>query len=102
EPMWRDVAAIEPPASLAHTLALFAERGRLPFYEEETFTRDSWAAVLLGQGFLPRRIDPLVETVPAPQAQAAFASLKAGIAAALPHTPTHAAYLAAQTRRLTR
>ena len=102
EPMWRDVAAAEPPASLAHTLALFAERGRLPFYEEETFARDSWAAVLLGQGFLPRRVDPLVDAVPAADAAAAMAALVAGIATALPQTPTHAAFRAAQARRLSR
>jgi tryptophan halogenase len=65
EPFWKEAALIEPPESLAHTLSLFAERGRLPFYEEETFARDSWLAVLLGQGFAPRRIDPLAETLPA-------------------------------------
>ena len=64
EPFWRDASSIEPPASLAHTLALFAERGRLPYYEEETFSRDSWAAVLLGQGFEPRGTDPLADSVP--------------------------------------
>jgi tryptophan halogenase len=64
EPFWKDVAAIDPPQSLAHTLALFAERGRLPYYEEETFSRDSWAAVLLGQGFEPSRTDPLADMLP--------------------------------------
>ncbi len=102
DPMWRAVAATEPPTSLAHTLTQFAERGRLPFYEEETFARDSWLAVLIGQGFLPRRLDPLVDTVPAVQARAAMDGLIAGIAAALPHIPSHAAYRAAQTRQLTR
>lgn len=61
EPFWKDAAAIDPPPSLAHTLSLFAERGRLPYYEEETFSRDSWTAVLLGQGFEPRRTDPLAD-----------------------------------------
>lgn len=61
---WKDAAAINPPDSLAHTLALFAERGRLPYYEEETFSRDSWAAVLLGQGVEPRRTDPLADSLP--------------------------------------
>ena len=65
EPFWNDAAAIEPPPSLAHSLALFAERGRLPYYEEETFTRDSWLAVLFGQGFFPRRVDPLAYALPA-------------------------------------
>lgn len=63
EPFWKDAAAIDPPDSLAHTLALFAERGRLPYYEEETFSRESWAAVLLGQGFEPSRIDPLADSL---------------------------------------
>ncbi len=64
EPFWTSAASIKPPASLAHTLALFAERGRLPYYEEETFSRDSWAAVLLGQGFEPRSADPLADSLP--------------------------------------
>jgi tryptophan halogenase len=102
DPFWRDLAATEPPASLAHTLAQFADRGRLPFYEEETFTRDSWAVVLLGQGVLPRRIDPLVETMPAAQVHVAMTRLAGDIAAALPRIPTHAAYRAAQTRHSSR
>ena len=102
DPLWRTLAATAPPASLAHTLAQFAERGRLPFHEEETFARDNWAAVLIGQGFLPRRIDPLVSAVPAAAVRAAMARQTAAIAAALPNVPTHAAYLTAQTRHLTR
>jgi tryptophan halogenase len=68
EPFWKDAASIEPPESLAHSLALFTERGRLPYYEEETFSRDSWLAVLLGQGMVPRRTDPLADVVPADEA----------------------------------
>jgi len=74
EPFWRDATSIEPPPSLAHTLTLFAERGRLPYYEEETFARDSWLAVLLGQGFLPERIDPLVDSVTPEQAESALSA----------------------------
>ena len=102
EPMWRAVAQAAPPPSLAHTLAQFEERGRLPFYEEETFTRDSWAAVLLGQGHLPRRVDPLVHAVPPAEAQAAMTRMTGAIAAALPQAPAHAEWRAAQTRRLAR
>ena len=69
EPFWSDLSAIELPSSLGHTLALFAERGRLPYYEEETFSRDSWAAVLLGQDFIPRRTDPLADCVPLDRAR---------------------------------
>ena len=37
---WRAAAAVPVPDSLAHTLELFRDRGRLPIYEEETFTRE--------------------------------------------------------------
>jgi tryptophan halogenase len=74
EPFWKDASIVEPPQSLAHTLSLFAQRGRLPYYEEETFARDSWLAVLLGQGFLPRRIDPLADSITPEQVEGALSS----------------------------
>lgn len=75
EPFWKDAGSISPPQSLAHSLSLFSERGRLPYYEEETFSRDSWLAVLLGQGFEPRAIDPLADIVSSAQSARAFASM---------------------------
>ena len=75
EPFWKDAGSISPPESLAHTLSLFSERGRLPYYEEETFSRDSWLAVLLGQGIEPRAIDPRASIVSSAQAAHAFASM---------------------------
>lgn len=65
--LWRHWDGMGLPDTLAHSLTLFRDRGRLPFYEEESFARDSWLAVLIGQGVLPRRIDPLIDTVPAAQ-----------------------------------
>ena len=76
EPFWQEAAAITPPPSLEHTLALFTERGRLPYYQEETFTRDSWLTVLLGQGIRPRRIDPLADLVSPQEAGQAFAAMR--------------------------
>ena len=102
DPMWQAVAQATPPPGLAHTLAQFAERGRLPFYEEETFTRDSWAAILLGEGFMPRRVDPLVHFTPPDEARRAMSRMTDAIAAAIPHVPAHAQWRAAQMRRLAR
>jgi tryptophan halogenase len=100
EPFWQLGADLPP--SLAHTLTLFAERGRLPFFEEETFARDSWLAVLLGQGLLPRRTDPLIEATSPERSSAAMAGFRAGIARALTHFPTAAEHHAAQLRRIAR
>ncbi|HEY7808886.1 MAG TPA: tryptophan halogenase family protein [Allosphingosinicella sp.] len=90
---WRDAAAAEPPASLAHTLALFRERGRLPFYEEETFSRDSWLAVFFGQDVMPRRVDPLADVLPPAQAEQALARMRQAIEAKAPRLPSQSAYL---------
>lgn len=98
EPFWQSAAAAEPPPSLAHTLGLFRERGRLPFHEEETFSRDSWAAVLIGQGALPRRVDPLIDPVGPQISNRAMTELRAAIAGIVPNLPTQADYL----RRLAR
>lgn len=91
--MWRDAARVEPPASLAHSLRLFRDRGRLPHYEEETFTRHSWATVLLGQGVIPRRADPLTDGVPVEAADRAMAQMRDGLAAMVPTLPTQGDYL---------
>lgn len=93
EPFWQDAAAVEPPGSLAHTLALFEERGRLPFHEEETFSRESWLAVLLGQGIVPRRVDPLTDAVAPAAAEARMARMRAAIADLPAALPTHSDYL---------
>lgn len=93
DPYWREAAAVELPASLAHTLLQFRERGRLPFYEEETFSRDSWLAVLLGQGVIPRRSDPLIDVVPLEQSERAMAQMRETIAGLVPTLPSHSAYL---------
>jgi tryptophan halogenase len=102
EPFWRDAAAAEPPPSLAHTLSLFRERGRLPFHEEETFARDSWLAVLLGQGVMPRAADPLIDAVPPAESAAAMAAMRSGIEALVGSVPTHAAALQTLMRQTAR
>ena len=93
ESFWRRMRGTAPPDSLAHTMRLFAERGRLPFYEDETFDRDSWLAVLLGQGLIPRRTDPLIDAVPPAISEAAMASMREGIARLISTLPTHADFL---------
>ena len=87
EPFWRAAAGIAPPPSLAHSLAQFRARGRLPFYEEETFAKDSWLAVLIGQNVLPERDDPLIGLVPPDRAAAAMTHYAQALAAAVAALP---------------
>lgn len=53
-PLTAEPALARMPPSLAHTVAQFGRRGRLPFYEEETFGRDSWITALLALGVIPQ------------------------------------------------
>ncbi|MEO7688294.1 MAG: tryptophan halogenase family protein [Sphingomonas sp.] len=93
DPFWRDLRAVAPPASLAHTMSLFGDRGRLPFYEDETFSRDSWLAVLIGQGVIPRRTDPLIDSVPPEQSDRAMAAMRESLAAIVSTLPIYSTFL---------
>lgn len=99
-PFWQPPEAL--PESLARTLRLFAERGRLPFFEEETFARDDWLAVLLGQGLLPRRVDPLIDVTAPAESDRAMTAYRAAIAQAVARCPTADHHHAMQRERLAR
>lgn len=76
-----------PPESLARTLVHWHARGRLPFFEEETFTESSWEQTLVGLGKLPQAVAPYsraVDAAAAADAMAAFASDLVTLAARLP------------------
>lgn len=100
EPFWADIKAQELPPSLAHSLALFRERGRLPFYEEETFSRDSWVALLFAHGIVPRRSDPLVARIDPQTAAHSLSRTRQMIASIVPQLPTHEQYLGSLHRQV--
>jgi tryptophan halogenase len=81
------------PPSLSHTIEQFRERGRLPFYEEETFSRDSWLAVLLGQSVTPKRIDPLIEAVAPDESERAMERTREAIRAFVDRLPKYSDFL---------
>ena len=99
EPFWQTAQSMALPASLTHTLTQFRARGRLPFYEEETFSRDSWLAVLLGQGTIPARNDPLIEAVAPEQSDKAMAVYRKSVSDAVARQPTQAQFLSAFSRQ---
>jgi tryptophan halogenase len=93
-PFWQTVAEAALPASLARTLDQFETRGRLPFFEEETFSTDSWLAVLFGVGILPRHVDPVAAAIDPAEAAAGmkrFADRVAKLPAGLPSYPDYLA-----------
>ena len=85
-------AAAVPP-SLARTLAQWRDRGRLPFFEEESFTESSWAQMLIGLGILPAAVAPSAAGIDGAEAAAAMASLATEIGALVSRLPDYGEYL---------
>lgn len=83
-----------PPASLARTLVQWRTRGRLPFFEEETFTPSSWMQMLIGIGILPDHVAPLAEAIDGNAARAAMASFAIELDALATRLPAYPDYLA--------
>jgi tryptophan halogenase len=95
---WAEFAEHQPPDSLGLTLDQYGYRGRLPFYEEESVTRDSWAAAMLGLGIIPHHVDLQAREVPLEDATTAMARLAAEIAQIVTGLPSYADYLARMSR----
>lgn len=98
-PFWKSVQRLARPDSLAHTLDQFAHRGRLPFYEDESFDPDEWHALLLGLGMIPRLSDPIAAATSLATVSAALERLAATAAALPTRLPPYPVYLAQLERR---
>ncbi len=92
--VWADLAALDPPPSLALTLDQFETRGRLPFFEQDIFDRDHWLAALIGLGIMPARIDPATGNIAMSVADAAIDRLAASYAQIAQHALPYPDYLA--------
>ena len=64
EPFWDAARDASVPETLQNKLRLFAARGLVPLYDEESVHEASWAALFLGHGHLPQDYDPRVDLVP--------------------------------------
>lgn len=93
EPLWDRAREVKGPASLDAKLALFAARGQVPLYDEETFEFQNWAAILIGHGLIPRDYTPVVDEVPREQAVAKFQNFLGLIADEVRAMPTVEVYL---------
>jgi tryptophan halogenase len=91
---WRAAADMAVPDSLARKIALFRENGRVFRHEDELFSETSWLAVLLGQGIMPRRWDPLADALPESEVRETLGRMAPFIRRAAESMPAHQDYLA--------
>jgi tryptophan halogenase len=95
EPLWDCLRSMDLPESLRHKLELFRSRAALPTYEYGLFSRDSWLAVLAGQGIVPNGYDRLAEGLPLDGLEKQLTDFRAKIRTAVDRMRSHGEYLAA-------
>ncbi len=95
EPLWDFVRSMALPQSLQHKLELFRSRCALPNYEYGLFSRDSWLAVLVGQGIMPNGYDRLADALPLAALERRLAEFRTRIGAAIASMRSHDEYVAA-------
>lgn len=63
-PLWDGCRDAPLPDTLQRKLDVFAARGRVPLYDDETFQEQSWESLFIGHGLMPQSYDPRVDAVP--------------------------------------
>jgi tryptophan halogenase len=91
---WNGLARRPLPEGLQRTVEQFAARGRIPFFEEETFDKHAWVAALIGLGILPWQPNAMTGSVPAAEAERGMRELAERLAALPDRLPPYSAYLA--------
>ncbi|MFC4307891.1 tryptophan halogenase family protein [Steroidobacter flavus] len=94
EPLWDYVRSVPIPDTLTHKISLFLGRGHVPYYKDGLFSRDSWLAVLFGQGLMPRAYDRLADNVSAEQVEQLMRWLHQAIASNAAAMPPHTDFVA--------
>lgn len=95
EPLWDLVRSMALPESLRHKLELFRSRSALPNHEYGLFSRDSWLAVLAGQGVAAEGYDRLADALPLDRLEKRLAEFHARIRAGVAGMRSHGEYVAA-------
>jgi len=64
DPLWDAVRETAMPPSLARRVGLFEARASVPLNDDESFDEQTWAALLVGCGVVPRDYDPRIDSAP--------------------------------------
>lgn len=93
EPLWRYCRSMELPDTLVHKLEVWKATGRVPMLSGECFDEPSWVAILLGNGIIPRRIDPIAARMDTRNVALTLKARREAVVRAAHSMPTHAQYI---------
>jgi tryptophan halogenase len=92
-PFWEHCRSIPLTDTLVEKIELFRSHGRILREEAELFPVMSWLAVMVGQNVIPRRYDPLVDSVDPHKIQSRLEELRTDIKRCVESMPGHWDYL---------
>jgi tryptophan halogenase len=93
-PLWREAAVRAVPDTLAHKMELFASRGHVVQYAQESFEESSWVSLFLGLGIVPRRYDSRIDDSTLAAVTEQLRQLRAAIGAGAAAAADHAQFIA--------
>ena len=87
--LWRHVATMPLPDSLAFKLEMWRSHGVLHVHDEECADANSWLAVHAGMENWPEREDPVLAEIPRERADQALQGRRRAVEAAVARMPLH-------------
>ena len=90
---WEHCRSIPLTDTLLEKIDLFRSHGRILREEAELFPVMSWLSVMMGQNIIPRRYDPLVDTLDPRKIQRKLDALRVNIGRCVESMPTHWDYI---------
>jgi len=88
-PFWEHCRSIPLTDTLLEKIELFRSHGRILREEAELFPVMSWLSVMIGQNILPRRYDPLVDSLDPNRIQSRLQELRTDIKRCVESMPSH-------------
>ncbi len=92
--LWRYCRTMTVPDDLAWKIAHFRKFGRVVSLGPELFRNHAWISVMIGQGLMPEKYEPVVDARPHVEADRYMASLKRVMGEAAQIMPRHTDYIA--------
>ncbi|MDE1986735.1 MAG: tryptophan 7-halogenase [Alphaproteobacteria bacterium] len=92
-PFWNHCRTMAIPDTLRHKLELFGERGLITVNADAFFGEPSWLSVCIGQNVVPRRYDPLSDTLDADEVRRQLFALRRDVRKTAEAMPLQDAFL---------
>lgn len=94
EPLWDYLREMPVPDTLTHKIELFRSHASAPDYQFGLFSRDSWLAVLFGQGIAPQGHDRLADVFDLDQVDSECRDFRDRIESAVAEMTSHHDFIA--------